>query len=177
MHALKGMKRLAASVLLASGLSSCGWYTNVPAQVHVQNVDPGTVSIVYNGATTTFTNPTVSAISEPGSIGVTYSDAKINYIGADGKSALTADMGINLRVEASVPTSTPNNASGGQTGGTTVVATIGKSVFPIVNSQVLGYGKSNNNGSLSAQVTMTGIDDAHFPSTLVFYVPIVFSGQ
>lgn len=173
------------ALTLLTWLSGCGWYTNVPAQLHVASIDPSTVSVVFNGTNPPqFTNPTVTLAGEPGSIGADLSDAAISYTDPSktgNASAITAlnmpGQGIGLRVEAAYL------KSYGTTGNTSTnpefVAGTGKAVLPIVNQRVLDYAKQGDPkpGSVTAYVVLKGLDDAHLPAQVAFFVPVVFSGQ
>lgn len=176
----KAIPRLSLPLLLA--LSGCGWYTNVPAQIRVQNVEPATVGVAFSNNVGQFTNPTVTAIGEYGSIGVTYYKATITYHDSSSArskiDALSNNTNINLRVEPSFLKTYPTS---GQT--TTqpseFIAGSGKAVLPIVNEAVLSYATSTNPkpGTITAYVVLDGTDDAKFPAQLNFYVPITFAGN
>lgn len=168
-------KRIGAVALLV-GLAGCGWYTNVPAQISVQGVEPGTVGVVFTSSgAPAFTNPTITAIGEQGSIGATYTQASLTYFDGAGKaiSELEAKgVFLNLRVEPS--SLTPYSGTG--TTDRTFKQGTGKAMLPVVNQKVLDYAKANKPGPVTAQVSMLGQDDAKFPAALNVYVPIVFSG-
>ncbi|MBO9541312.1 hypothetical protein J7643_12045 [bacterium] len=169
------MKRIGA-VALVLGLAGCGWYTNVPAQISVQSVEPGTVGVVFNGSSPpAFTNPTVTAIGEQGSLGATYTHAAITYFDSSStpiKELDAKDVFLNLRVAPASLTPYTSDASKERT----FTQGTGKTVLPIVNQKVLDYGTSNKPGTLTAQVVLTGLDDAQFGTILKINVPIVFSG-
>jgi hypothetical protein len=151
-------------------LASCGWYTNVPAQIHVQSIVPATVGVVVTGANSTFTNPTVTAVGEYGSIGATYTVCNVTYADQTGHaiSNLSTNLAINLRVEGATLASYPKGAP---------VQGTGNAVLPIVNKAVLDYYSTNKPGALTATVGLSGTDDAHYPVSLTTNVPISFSGQ
>ncbi|MNX88006.1 hypothetical protein D3C86_1199610 [compost metagenome] len=169
------LKRIGA-VALVMGLAGCGWYTNVPAQISVQSVEPGTVGVVFNGnSPPAFTNPTVTATGEHGSIGATYTQAQLTYFDGAGKAITELDakgVYLNLRVAPASLTPYTSDTSKDRT----FTQGTGKAMLPIVNQKVLEYATSNKPGTITAQVVLVGLDDAQFGSTLRVNVPIVFSG-
>jgi hypothetical protein len=169
------LKKIGAIALLL-GLAGCGWYTNVPAQISVQGVEPGTVGVAFDtSGSPTFTNPTITAIGEQGSIGATYVKAEVTYFDSANKAISELDAkGVFLSLRVSPASLTPYSSD--PTKDRTFTQGIGKTVLPIVSQKVLDYAKTNKPGTIYAHVLMIGEDDAKFGTTLNAYVPIVFSG-
>lgn len=173
----------AGGVALLLGLAGCGWYTNVPAQIRVQNVEPATVGVVFANNVGQFTNPTITAMGEQGSIGVTYHTATIAYYESSTATknkidGLSANTNINMRVEGSFLKSYPTAGQGATQPNEFVVGS-GKAVLPIVNQAVLSYATSTSPkpGTITAYVVLDGTDDAKYPTQLKFYIPITFAGN
>lgn len=169
------MKRIGAVALLV-GLAGCGWYTNVPAQISVQGVEPGTVGVVFpSSGPPTFTNPTLTAIGEQGSIGATYTQAQLAYFDSAGKAISDLEAkGVFLNLRVAPASLTPYTSD--STKDRTFTQGTGKAMMPVVSQKVLDYAKANKPGPITAQVLLIGKDDAKFDTTLNVYVPIVFSG-
>lgn len=169
------------TLVVLTGLAGCGAYTNVPAQVHVTHIEPATVGVVFSGTNPPqFTNPTVTITGEPGSIGTNLWKANIAYkVGTETaeKAMFLTDSAISLRVEPSMLKS--YGTSGNSSTAPEFVLGSGKAVMPVVNQKILDYAKSTDPkpGSLNAIVTLTGGDDALWPTNVTFQIPIVFSGQ
>lgn len=163
--------RHALPVALAGLLLGCGAYTNIPAQIDIASITPGSAAVRYaaNGGGTTTDTPVVTLVGEPGSIGVTYSTAVIHYYtnGLSAPQELT-QLGQSMDVSVRVPSSAMPTSNGG-------VATGSVSwTPPIVTTPVITYGQNGSAPSISADVTLQGLDDAHFPATLHFNIPIYF---
>lgn len=168
------LKRGFASLSLMAVLAGCGLYTNIPAQVQLDappssvvatvdyKVQQGTISAEIN-------NPTVTLAGEPGSIGVTYDEIAIEYL----------PQGLNLNPSTVVIAGSIRVPSSHQfdENGNAVVGTA-TTELPIISSQVVALGSPNTDGrinsQISAKVTLSGTDDAGFPASYTFFVPINF---
>jgi hypothetical protein len=171
-------------------LSGCGLYTNVPAIYNVAEVKPA--SITYEKADTDgyralkVEPAEVTLISEPGSIGATFSTMTVKYFSHDGKTLVGADLptintSLTVHLQSSNYPSDPH--------GTTVdQSLIGKATFvgratttlPIVSRWVENYGLKAgtvNAAIVTAEVMWSGTDDAGFPTSVIFQVPITFHGS
>ncbi len=165
------MKRIGILAVLAA-LSGCGWYTNVPAQLSVTNIEPATVQVTIEGSKATFTNPTVTVQGQNGSLGATFGRADIKY---DGDSGIgNKSMAMSLRVEPTYLKKYPRESLT-NTQDLEFVAGTGKAVLPIVDQSVVDALKAKR--SVTATVTLMGLDDANYPTSLTLYVPIVSTGQ
>ncbi|GIW23507.1 MAG: hypothetical protein KatS3mg068_2514 [Candidatus Sericytochromatia bacterium] len=61
-----------------------------------------------------------------------------------------------------------------------IIVGIGTFELPVVSPRVIDYGKRQGASNISANVVLSGLDDANWPTSLEFGVPIVFvtsSGQ
>lgn len=169
--------------------SGCGLYTNIPAQIKVAEVVGATVTYDRPDAADGWRNvkvetPSVTLVGEPGSIGVTYERIKVLYLMINEQPIAAKEIpDMNLRMSVRVESSNfPTDPLAGPLArdqmGTTLQ--VGKSTvtLPIVTRHVTAYGAklSENAASLSAQVTLTGADDAGVPASLTIYVPITFIG-
>lgn len=186
------MKRVLLCLAAALSVSSCGLYTNVPAQYHVAEVKPA--SLTYQKPDTDgyrsieVVPGQVTVVGEPGSIGVTFDSARVSYVSdySRGQAGLisegeisTLNLRMSLRVESSNYPSDP-------TGGAIDQKAIGQATYvgrntvtlPVVTRHVEDYGMKTaiNASAITAQVTFKGTDDAGFPAELVVYVPITFHG-
>lgn len=164
------MKRIGILAVFAA-LSGCGWYTNVPAQVSVVNIEPATVQVTLEGAKATFTNPTVTLQGQYGSLGTTFGRADVSY---DKDSGIgTKSMAMSLRIEPTYLKKYPTETS--TTKDVEFVAGGGKAVLPLVDQSVVDALKTKR--SVTATVTLMGLDDANYPTNVTLYVPIVSTGQ
>jgi len=183
----------AVPTLLASlAMTGCGFYTNIPAQILIGEVKPATLN--YELIRTDGTReikievPTVTLRAEPGSIGFTVDTLKVTYFRAVGSGKEQIDpakippltLGTTFRVESSNFPSDPSGPNIDQTA-------VGKSIYvgrytytlPIITRHVEAFGALPANyqdAAIYAQVSMSGVDDANFPSTYTFFVPITFNG-
>lgn len=189
------MKRLLSSFAAVLTLSSCGMYTNIPAQVFVASVKPA--NLIYQKPDAdgfraiTMEAPEVTLRGEPGSIGATFSQMKISYFKTDSNSqglpsaVASGDIaGVNTFLTVHVPSSNFPSDPGAnpmdvtQTGKMIQAGTITTSV-PVVTRHVEDYGMNLTNyanAALTAEVIWTGTDDAGFPTEVRFHVPITFNG-
>jgi hypothetical protein len=177
-------------VAAVAALPGCGYYTNVPAQIVVADVKPAT--LVYGEGTTAnsikIDSPEVTLRTDAGSIGATFNSMYVQYYNINrapiGQNDLPQlQLGMTVRVEGSQYSSNPLDPANAITqseqgqkvwiGRTTVP-------LPIVTRHVEQYGgrttNDGNQAAIWAMVTMKGVDDANFDATLIFYVPITFSG-
>lgn len=177
---------LAMSALtLASG---CGLYTNVPAIYNVAEVKPASIS--YEKADTDqyraikVEPAQVTLVAEPGSIGATFSTMSIKYFSSDGRTLVGTDL-PTINTSLTVHLQSSNFPSDPQ--GTTVDQTlIGRATFvgratttlPVISRWVENYGLKNaaNASIVTAEVNWSGTDDAGFPTSVIFQVPITFHG-
>lgn len=185
------MKRLLTLIGAALSCASCGLYTNIPAQVHVETVTPATIDYTIASATQSAvykeTQPTVTLVAEPGSIGVTYDTMAITYGDRTLAPVSSSDIfpltqRFTVRVESS---NYPMDPGGAQPIDQTKVGqqiNVGKTTvtLPVITRQVEDYGnkKANYaNAGLTAEVTLSGWDDAGFPTSLPpIEIPITFTG-
>jgi hypothetical protein len=188
------MRRTAALLALtvASVVSACGQYTNFPARVKIAGESNlvGEVTYTFSGtgtaanATATVKNPKLVLQGEPGSVGVTFDTMRIDYKGADSLQTKTVNLNIGLRVDSShtVVTKFDNGSTNPPNKIVPTELKIGKGQLdlPVVSADVVRLGNpASPNGNfisspITAVVTMSGIDDAGWPSELQFGVPINF---
>lgn len=165
-------RRLAGLLMTGFLVSSCGYYTNIPAQIKLgAPTDSITATVTYtvggsNQLTADIKNPTISLEGEPGSIGVTYDQIAIKYL-PDSVSPEVVIAG-SIRVPSSHQFDADNKLVVGHT----------KTELPIISSNIVQLGSplaSNRiTTQVSAQVTLSGTDDAGFPASYQFFVPINF---
>lgn len=184
------MKRVLLCLAAALSVSGCGLYTNVPAQYHVAEVKPA--SLTYQKPDTDgyraieVVPAQVTVVAEPGSIGVTFDTAKVSYVSDFARNTFVSESDIstlNLRLSFRVESS---NYPSDPTGGPIDQKAIGQAVhvgrntitLPVVTRHVEDYGMKTaiNASAITAQVKLTGTDDAGFPAELAVYVPITFHG-
>lgn len=183
------VKRLLLGLAALVTTSSCGMYTNVPAQIHVATVKGATVTYAFPDAAgnreAKIDVPEVTLAGEPGSVGCTFEQMKIDYFqinSARVSSSLVPpiDMRVTTRVESS---NFPTDPLAGPVSADAIGKTlaVGKTTFepPVVTRHVTAYGlnSSENAGAIWAQVQLIGTDDAGFPQTVTAYVPITFLGS
>lgn len=183
------MKRFLPFIIAAvTALPGCGYFTNVPAQIVVADVKPAT--LVYGEGTTGNTikidSPEVTVRTDAGSIGATFNSIYVQYYDTN-RAPIPAtklpqlQLGMTARVEGSQYSSNPLDPANALT-----QAEQGQKVWigrttiplPIVSRHVEEYGgdAAANQAGIWAMVTMKGVDDANFDTSLIFYVPIMFSG-
>ncbi len=185
------MKRLLGMGLilgLMAPLAGCGWYTNVPAQIHVKSIQPSAVTVSYAepgaGAKATYAATVGDAVltlsGDPGSIGASYRSASVSYYAPGNENAVfERTFPIDLRVESSVYREDPRKdelGTGNWTDGKLIIGTGQVSLPMLVDRAVLDYGFGRTSGMLYALIRFTGEDDAKFPQNLEVSVPIVFTG-
>ncbi len=194
------MKRLLGMSLvlgLVAPVTSCGWYTNVPAQIHVKSVAPSSITVNYKepgaGAKATYeatiSDAVLTLAGDPGSIGATFYSVNVTFTNgtsqdgngnpatASGLSKQAIDM--SLRVEPSVYREDPRKDELGTEkweAGKLIIGTGQMSLGAIVNRQVLDYGFQRTSHAVTALVTLNGYDDAKFPTSITVNVPITFTG-
>ena len=185
------MKRLLGMGLvlgLMAPLTSCGWYTNVPAQIQVKSIQPSAVTVTYAepgaSAKATYTATVGDAIltlsGQPGSIGVNFRNAAVSYYAPGTEQAVfERSFPIDLRVEASVYREDPRKdelGTGTWEDGKLIIGTGQLSLPMLVDRAVLDYGFGRTSSMLYALIRFTGEDDAKFPQNLEVSIPIVFTG-
>lgn len=171
-----------ASMLLMT--AACGPYTNVPAQIHVKSIEPSSVTVTYktenNTLSSSFTNPTISFVGEPGSVGAVFSQAKITYYYLDPAkngaavapgSVANQDLDINISIGTS-NYKDPDDSKKIQLG-------TGAWLAPIVNRAVTDYGADRSSAAkeIVANIVLIGRDEAWFPITMEISIPINFVGD
>lgn len=185
------MKRLLGMGLLVgllAPLTSCGWYTNVPAQIQVKSIEPSAVTVTYketdSGAKAaydaTVTDAVLTLSGQPGSIGVSYRNARVDYFAPGSESAvISRSFPIDLRVPPSVYREDPRKdelGTGTWQDGKLIIGTGQLTLSMFVDREIIQYGFGSGSKMLYALVTFTGEDDAKFPQSLEVSVPIVFTG-
>lgn len=179
------MKRLSILVSTVALLAGCGMYTNLPAQIRVGEVKPAKVTFEKPDASgvreVNIEQGTVTLIGEPGSIGVTYEKMNIDYLAINESTVPQGELPpMDLRMSVRVGSSNfPGDVKGPLEQdkiGQTVQAGVGTFTVPVVTKFVEQYGLKTNVGALTAQVRLSGQDDAGLPADMVLYVPIVFHG-
>ena len=192
------MKRLLGMSLvlgLMAPLAGCGWYTNVPAQIHIKSVSPSAITVNYKepaaGAKAlyeaTISDAVLTLAGDPGSIGATFYSVNVKFTdGTSGNGQPGAATGLteqaidmSFRVEPSVFREDPRKdelGTGNWEEGKLIIGTGQMSLGAVVNRQVLDYGFKRTSNVVTALVTLSGYDDAKFPATVTVNVPITFTG-
>lgn len=191
------MKRLLGMTLalgLLAPVTSCGWYTNVPAQIHVKSVMPTGITVTYKPSSdpkltyeATVTDAVLTLAGDPGSIGATFYSVDVKFTdgtAGDGKPVDAAGLSkqvidMSLRVEPSVFREDPRKDELDDKNWEErklIIGTGQMSLGAIVNRQVLDYGFKRPSNIVNAQITLSGYDDAKFPTSLSVNVPITFTG-
>ena len=183
------MKRFLIMAALAITTSACGWYTNIPASIYVRSVSPGSVNYgptLTNGSRDIkIDHPSVTLQGEPGSIGANFDSVSVRYLlsnGTESKNLPRLSMGMTFRVESSNYPSRPDEAELDQTAVGQKIAVGAQGIdIPIITRHVEEFGAATqppegNAASITAEVTMSGFDDANLPVSIVARVPIFFSG-
>lgn len=185
----------------ASTLAGCGWYTNLPANIMVKEIDPSAVTINYttttsSGTSTTtaqYTQPSVVLEGAPGSVGVTYTLLTITYYQTNNAASASVVSSINpvfssqtIRVDSSALRS--NYLAGNQdmvgldpsatnNQKQPLVIGVASASLPVVDADVVHFGSPSSGSTakqIYADVALDGIDDAHIKSHLEFEIPISF---
>lgn len=174
------MKKFFVATSLLLMTAACGPYTNVPAQIHVKSIEPSSVTVTYktenNSLTSTFTNPTISFVGEPGSIGATFNRALITYFYVDGEAkSVSSLVPQDLDIHIDVGTSNykdPDDSKKIQLG-------TGSWLAPIVNRAITDYGADRSSPAkvLTAEIALEGRDYAWFPIYKTISIPINFVGD
>ena len=170
---------LLGAVAIVSGCTTLP-YTNPPAQIRVQTMDPSTVTVTFKGNDPpTFTQPSATLTSEPGSIGATFRVARVKYRRAGGGINGLTDPVLSVagRVEASPLATVPVGGQPGNTTNTAVSAGKGTFVLPVVTGELLTVAKAQQIGSCVADITLEGEDDAKFPVSVATQITVVFVGS
>lgn len=154
---------LSAMVATSSFLSSCGQFTNFPAQYHVDGANSIlNASVTYGKDTTTVKQPKIVLKGEPGSIGITFEKASIKY--SVGDVTAVPNMGVSYRLDSS----NFMDKDGKITVGT------GTFELPVVNQKVIQLGQTASQ-NIFAEVTLSGTDDAAWPAEIKMSIPIYFA--
>ena len=193
------MKRLLGMGLVLgvmAPLAGCGWYTNVPAQIHIKSVSPSSITVNYKEPGTgakalydaTISDAVLTLAGDPGSIGATFYTVSVKFTdgtngsnGNPGAATGLNDQAIDMsfRVEPSVFREDPRKDELGTKNwedGKLIIGTGQMSLGAVVNRQVLDYGFKRTSNVVTALVTLSGYDDAKFPATVTVNVPITFTG-
>jgi hypothetical protein len=183
------VKRLLLGLAALLTTSSCGMYTNVPAQIHVMTVKGATVTYslpdTAGNRESKIDAPEITLAGEPGSVGCTFEQMKIDYFQINNARVSSQyvppiDMRVTTRVESSnFPTDPLSGPVTSESLGKTLA--VGKTTFepPVVTRHVTAYGlnTTENAGAIWAQVVLIGTDDAGIHQEVTAYVPITFLGS
>lgn len=180
-----------AAAALCLPAAGCGWYTNIPAQVAVHSVKPGRVT--YEPPDTRGIReikveaPVVVLQTEPGSIGVNFDSMTVTYRLIN-RSVVSASklpglqMGFSFRVDSANYPVQPAAAKVPQADqGVTVDVGKRELEFPVITRHVEQFGletqaPEGNAPMVTAECTLSGVDDANLGVSLPVFVPIYFSG-
>ena len=189
---------LVSGAAIALGIAGCGWYTNVPAMIHVKSVEPATVTVEFKtnkadqAVTATYTNPTITLEGQPGSIGATYKDMRIAYYDravskepdlnkpmAEVAGGQEAYLKAFVRVEPSTQREDPSKGYIEMAGMSEkrLISGTAKFVAPIITNEILSLGdpKATTRKSLIfARIVLTGEDDAKWQAVKEIFIPITF---
>ena len=162
-------KFLLSLVAVASmTINACGQFTNFPAQYHISDTSGLTATVSYPLATGTATTgevnvklPRLVVRGEPGSVGVNFDQMDVSYNVAD---ITAAKSEISFRVNSSHFRDATGN----------VIVDGGSIDLPVISPRVIEYGRRQTSGNISARVTLSGTDEAGWPTSLQVNVPIVF---
>lgn len=165
--------RLAGLVLTAALTTSCGYYTNIPAQIKVSTTQSNVATVTYSASGDSVAaevkNPVIALEGEPGSIGVTYNKITIDYLP---ESLQLNPRKVVITGSIRVPSShqfDENNK---------VVVGRVETELPIISVQIVQLGSPGSQtritSQISARVTLEGTDDAGFPASKELFVPINF---
>lgn len=195
------MKRavLVSGAAVALGAAGCGWYTNVPAMIHVKSVEPATVTVEFSTNVAdktikaTFTQPTITLEGQPGSIGATFKDMRIAYYDPEfGKKADVASPSLaifsgkelNLKAYVRVDTSALHEDPSKEyvemkdIPDKRLIIGSTKFVAPVINNDVVALGSPNAGAQrksiIFARVVLDGEDDAKFAYSKEIFIPISF---
>jgi len=166
-------RRFAGFLMTGLLLAGCGYYTNLPAQIKLDAPTDNniTATVTYtvgeaNQLSADIKNPKVALTGEPGSIGVTYDEISIKYLPESVSPAVT--IAGSIRVPSSHQFDENSNVITGRV----------ETEIPVLSSKIVQLGSplaSNRiTSQISAQVTLSGTDDAGFPASYQFFVPINF---
>lgn len=179
------MKRCIPMALTILATLGCGQFTNVPAQVKLKSVDaPALITYSFDATTrttvATVTNPKVTFESELGSIGVTYDTMTVTFFTANGRNSIPgtgtkADGSTDLRFTVRIPSSHLNKDANGNI---TTPGTSGSVELPLLSPVVQQWGQTHFlEGNLSMAIELSGDDDATWPRSLTFTLPISLAGN
>lgn len=189
---------LVSGAAAALGMAGCGWYTNVPAMIHVKSVVPATVTVEFtknktdNVVTAKYTQPEITLESQPGSIGATFKDMRIAYYDASAGTppsvaspSLDIFSGKELYLKAFVrvePSTMHEDPSKGylemkDIPDKRLIIGSGKFVAPVINNHVLEQGdpgKATRKNLIFCRIVLEGEDDAKWPYSKEVFIPISF---
>lgn len=161
------IKLLLSSILL-SITASCGQFTNLPAQYHVDGTSEFVAIVTYDSnKNATVKLPKIKVKGEPGSIGASFDTMNITYNVGD---VSATQVSVAYRIDSSHFRDEKGN----------IIVGGGTFELPVVSPRVIDYGKRQGASNIAAKVVLSGLDDANWQTTLEFGVPIVFvtgSGQ
>lgn len=181
------MKRLLGmgfALSLMVSAPGCGWYTNVPAQIHARSV-PSVIVTYEPGSGTpykaTVNDAVMTLAGQPGSIGASFRNVNVSYYkpGSD-DPVFERSFPIDLRVEPSIYREDPRKdelGTGNWREGKLIIGTGSLPLAMLVDRAVMDFGYTKANSQLYALLTFTGEDDAKFPARYEVSVPIVFAGH
>ena len=155
-------------------------FSNPAAQLRVQTMDPSTITVTFKGTDpASFTQPTATLTTEPGSIGASFKIAKVSYRRSGAAISNVPDLTLSVagRVEASPLAAVPVGGQPGNSTNTAVVAGKGTFVLPVITGELLIAAKAQQIGSCVAIISLEGEDDAKFPVSIASQVTIVFVGS
>ena len=165
------MIKKALSILTVLFLTSlnfgCGQYTNIPAQYRISSDSNLTATINYSTSGVTVTPAKLVLIGEPGSIGATFEKMSINY--NTGEMSNLPAVPVSLRIDSSHFMETS-----AETGDVKVLTSKATLELPVVSDRVVELGKKQSVNNVHAVVSLTGTDDAGWPTSLDIGVSIVF---
>jgi len=157
-------KFLITSVLLLLG-NSCGQYTNLPAQYHVEGTSEFVALVTYDSNRNANVKlPKIKVKGEPGSIGVNFDTMNITYSVGD---VSATQVKVAYRVDSSHFRDEKGN----------IIVGGGTFELPVVSPRVIDYGKRQGASNISANVVLSGLDDANWPTTLEFGINRIFTNN
>lgn len=164
---MKNKFLLSIVALTSMTINACGQFTNFPAQYHIAGTSNLTATVSYpptgstGGTGVVAVLPKLVVKGEPGSVGATFDQMDVSYNTAD----ITASKSeISFRVDSSHFRDNSGN----------VIVDGGSIDLPVISPKVIDYGRRQSVGNISARVTLSGTDDAGWPTSLQVNVPIVF---
>ena len=167
---MKNKFLLSVIAMASMTINACGQFTNFPAQYHISDTSGLTATVAYPapaaGSTATSGGVTVKlprlvVKGEPGSVGANFEQMDVSYNVGD----ITASKSeISFRV----------NSSHFRDATDRVIVDGGSIDLPVISPKVIEYGRRQSASNISARVTLSGTDDAGWPTSFQVNVPIVF---